>query len=130
MPKYVLMENVVDILKFVDGFLGKYALSRLVAIKYQAKLRSVPNFRTQINCLSSSVTNFIFKTKTNYKVHKFCMVNVQRLPKSRTIMLLVSWAPMAGNLPFVIATKNGKYKESNGLYPRNVLRWCDGGWTM
>uniref|UniRef100_A0ACD5VBH7 Uncharacterized protein n=1 Tax=Avena sativa TaxID=4498 RepID=A0ACD5VBH7_AVESA len=37
-PKYVLMENVVDILKFADGFLGRYALSRLVALSYQARL--------------------------------------------------------------------------------------------
>ncbi|KAK1612271.1 hypothetical protein QYE76_035944 [Lolium multiflorum] len=37
-PKYVLMENVVDILRFADGFLGRYALSRLVAMSYQARL--------------------------------------------------------------------------------------------
>ncbi|KAF7111935.1 hypothetical protein CFC21_111899 [Triticum aestivum] len=37
-PKYVLMENVVDILKFADGFLGRYALSRLVAMNYQSRL--------------------------------------------------------------------------------------------
>ncbi|XP_051199120.1 DNA (cytosine-5)-methyltransferase CMT1 [Lolium perenne] len=37
-PKYVLMENVVDILKFADGFLGRYALSLLVAMRYQARL--------------------------------------------------------------------------------------------
>uniref|UniRef100_A0ACD6ACE7 Uncharacterized protein n=1 Tax=Avena sativa TaxID=4498 RepID=A0ACD6ACE7_AVESA len=37
-PKYVLMENVVDILKFANGYLGKYALSRLVALNYQARL--------------------------------------------------------------------------------------------
>ncbi|KAK9144175.1 hypothetical protein Sjap_004078 [Stephania japonica] len=37
-PKYVLMENVVDILRFADGLLGRYALSRLVHMKYQARL--------------------------------------------------------------------------------------------
>jgi DNA (cytosine-5)-methyltransferase 1 len=37
-PKYILMENVVDILKFADGFLGRYALSLLVAMRYQARL--------------------------------------------------------------------------------------------
>nr|XP_051205329.1 DNA (cytosine-5)-methyltransferase CMT1-like [Lolium perenne] len=37
-PKYVLMENVVDILKFAKGFLGRYALSRLIAMRYQARL--------------------------------------------------------------------------------------------
>ncbi|CAO2145112.1 unnamed protein product [Urochloa humidicola] len=37
-PKYVLMENVVDILKFADGYLGRYALSCMVAMKYQARL--------------------------------------------------------------------------------------------
>ena len=29
-PKYVLMENVVDILKFSGGYLGRYAIGRLV----------------------------------------------------------------------------------------------------
>ncbi|KAJ0989886.1 hypothetical protein J5N97_008242 [Dioscorea zingiberensis] len=37
-PKYVLMENVVDILKFAKGALGRYALSRLVCMSYQARL--------------------------------------------------------------------------------------------
>ncbi|ONK80320.1 uncharacterized protein A4U43_C01F16350 [Asparagus officinalis] len=37
-PKYVLMENVVDILKFAKGYLGRYALSQLVSMRYQAKL--------------------------------------------------------------------------------------------
>ncbi|XP_078156529.1 DNA (cytosine-5)-methyltransferase CMT3-like [Carex rostrata] len=37
-PRYVLMENVVDILKFSKGFLGRYALGRLVEMNYQARL--------------------------------------------------------------------------------------------
>ncbi|KAF9588453.1 hypothetical protein IFM89_010212, partial [Coptis chinensis] len=37
-PRYVLMENVVDLLKFSNGFLGKYAVSRLVSMDYQARL--------------------------------------------------------------------------------------------
>jgi DNA (cytosine-5)-methyltransferase 1 len=37
-PKYVLMENVVDILRFDKGSLGRYALSRLVHMNYQARL--------------------------------------------------------------------------------------------
>jgi len=37
-PKYVLMENVVDILQFAGGFLGRYALGRLVAMNYQARM--------------------------------------------------------------------------------------------
>jgi len=54
-PKYVLMENVVDILKFADGYLGKYALSCLVAMKYQARLGmmvagcyGLPQFRMRV----------------------------------------------------------------------------------
>nr|AAL75761.1 Putative DNA cytosine methyltransferase MET2a [Oryza sativa Japonica Group] len=54
-PKYVLMENVVDILKFADGYLGRYALSRLVAMKYQARLGmmvagcyGLPQFRMRV----------------------------------------------------------------------------------
>ncbi|KAK8965817.1 DNA (cytosine-5)-methyltransferase CMT2 [Platanthera guangdongensis] len=37
-PKYVLMENVVDILRFAKGTLGRYALSRLIEMRYQARL--------------------------------------------------------------------------------------------
>ncbi|GFP96116.1 DNA (cytosine-5)-methyltransferase 1 [Phtheirospermum japonicum] len=37
-PKFVLMENVVDILKFCNGFLGRYALGRLVGMGYQARM--------------------------------------------------------------------------------------------
>ncbi|CAK9140069.1 unnamed protein product [Ilex paraguariensis] len=37
-PRLVLMENVVDIVKFAGGFLGRYALGRLVGLNYQARL--------------------------------------------------------------------------------------------
>uniref|UniRef100_A0A2N9I1X4 DNA (cytosine-5-)-methyltransferase n=1 Tax=Fagus sylvatica TaxID=28930 RepID=A0A2N9I1X4_FAGSY len=37
-PSHVLMENVVDILKFAGGFLGRYAIGRLVSMNYQARL--------------------------------------------------------------------------------------------
>ncbi|NP_001290533.1 DNA (cytosine-5)-methyltransferase CMT3 [Elaeis guineensis] len=54
-PKYVLMENVVDILKFAHGFLLRYALSRLVAMNYQARLGmmvagcyGLPQFRMRV----------------------------------------------------------------------------------
>lgn len=34
-PRYVLMENVVDIVKFAGGFLIRYAIGRLVSKDYQ-----------------------------------------------------------------------------------------------
>ncbi|XXG47524.1 hypothetical protein AAC387_Pa02g2159 [Persea americana] len=37
-PKYILMENFVDILKFAGGYLGKYALCHLVCMNYNARL--------------------------------------------------------------------------------------------
>ncbi|KGN66422.1 DNA (cytosine-5)-methyltransferase CMT3 [Cucumis sativus] len=37
-PKYVLMENVVDIVKFANGFLGRYALGRLISMNYQVRM--------------------------------------------------------------------------------------------
>ncbi|KAK6163736.1 hypothetical protein DH2020_000600 [Rehmannia glutinosa] len=37
-PKFVLMENVVDIVKFAGGFLGRYALGKLLAMGYQARM--------------------------------------------------------------------------------------------
>ncbi|WJX61239.1 Alpha-1,3-mannosyltransferase cmt1 [Trifolium repens] len=54
-PKYVLMENVVDILKFAGGFLGRYAVGRLVAMNYQTRMGmmaagsyGLPQFRMRV----------------------------------------------------------------------------------
>nr|XP_015639451.1 DNA (cytosine-5)-methyltransferase CMT2-like isoform X2 [Oryza sativa Japonica Group] len=54
-PKYVYMENVLDILKFADATLARYALSRLVAMHYQARLGimaagcyGLPQFRMRV----------------------------------------------------------------------------------
>ncbi|KAK3037663.1 hypothetical protein RJ639_030440 [Escallonia herrerae] len=54
-PKYVLMENVTDILRFDKASLGRYALSRLVHMKYQARLGTMaagcyglPQFRLRV----------------------------------------------------------------------------------
>lgn len=54
-PKYVLMENVVDILRFDKASFARYALSRLVHMKYQARLGTVaagcyglPQFRLRV----------------------------------------------------------------------------------
>lgn len=46
MPRYVLMENVVDILKFGDGILGRYAIRRLVNMGYQVPFFSCCNYST------------------------------------------------------------------------------------
>ncbi|KAG0476473.1 hypothetical protein HPP92_013314 [Vanilla planifolia] len=64
-PKFVLMENVVDILKFAEGFLGRFALSRLVRMNYQSRLGimaagcyGLPQFRLRVflwGALSSEV---------------------------------------------------------------------------
>ncbi|KAF9599806.1 hypothetical protein IFM89_001752 [Coptis chinensis] len=37
-PRCLLMENVVDIFKFSDGFLGRYAMGRIVSMDYQARM--------------------------------------------------------------------------------------------
>ncbi|XP_035542186.1 DNA (cytosine-5)-methyltransferase CMT2-like isoform X2 [Juglans regia] len=54
-PKFVLMENVVDILRFDKASLGRYALSRLVHMNYQARLGTIaagcyglPQFRLRV----------------------------------------------------------------------------------
>ncbi|KAJ7541534.1 hypothetical protein O6H91_10G064200 [Diphasiastrum complanatum] len=54
-PRFLVMENVVDILKFCGGVLGRYALSRLVNMHYQAKLGlmvagcyGLPQFRMRV----------------------------------------------------------------------------------
>ncbi|KAK4802190.1 hypothetical protein SAY86_000393 [Trapa natans] len=54
-PKFVLMENVVDILRFDNASLVKYALSHLVHMRYQARLGTIaagsyglPQFRLRV----------------------------------------------------------------------------------
>lgn len=54
-PKYVLMENVVDLVKFSDGSLGRYALGRLVDMNYQVRMGlmaagayGLPQFRMRV----------------------------------------------------------------------------------
>lgn len=41
-PRFYLMENVVDILKFCGGILGRYALARGVGMNYQVQDRPMP----------------------------------------------------------------------------------------
>ncbi|KAL9233613.1 hypothetical protein vseg_008585 [Gypsophila vaccaria] len=54
-PKYLLMENVVDLLKFSQGYCGRYALGRLVDMNYQARMGmmaagsyGLPQFRMRV----------------------------------------------------------------------------------
>ncbi|CAM8912045.1 unnamed protein product [Rhodiola kirilowii] len=54
-PRFVLMENVVDILKFKDGYLGSYAIGRLIGMNYQARTGimaagcyGLPQFRMRV----------------------------------------------------------------------------------
>lgn len=54
-PKFVLMENVVDLVKFANGFLGRYAMGRLVDMNYQARMGmmaagayGLPQFRMRV----------------------------------------------------------------------------------
>lgn len=37
-PKYVLMENVVDMLKMSEGYLARYAVGRLIQMNYQVRM--------------------------------------------------------------------------------------------
>ncbi|XP_040954378.1 LOW QUALITY PROTEIN: DNA (cytosine-5)-methyltransferase CMT2-like [Gossypium hirsutum] len=68
-PKFVLMENVVDIMRLVKASLGRYALSRLVLMKYQARLGIVaagcyglPQFRLRV---------FLFGAHSREKLPQF-----------------------------------------------------------
>ena len=54
-PKFVLMENVVDLVKFSNGFLGRYALARLLQMNYQSRMGimaagayGLPQFRLRV----------------------------------------------------------------------------------
>ncbi|KAI3950278.1 hypothetical protein MKX01_016926 [Papaver californicum] len=54
-PPYILMENVVDLVQFSEGFLARYAMSRLVSMGYQVRLGimaagsfGLPQFRQRV----------------------------------------------------------------------------------
>lgn len=54
-PRFVLMENVVDLVKFSNGFLGRYALGRLIGMNYQVRMGmmaagayGLPQFRMRV----------------------------------------------------------------------------------
>lgn len=65
------MENVVDLVKFAHGFLGRYALSRLVGMNYQARMGmmvagsyGLPQFRMRVfmwGALPSEVKKQLFR---------------------------------------------------------------------
>ncbi|XP_048137366.1 DNA (cytosine-5)-methyltransferase CMT3-like isoform X2 [Rhodamnia argentea] len=68
-PRFVLMENVVDLVKFSKGFLGRYALGRLVQLNYQTRLGimaagayGLPQFR--IRC-------FLWGARPNEKLPQY-----------------------------------------------------------
>ncbi|KAI3977706.1 hypothetical protein MKX01_009591 [Papaver californicum] len=54
-PPYILMENVVDLVKFADGYLARYAVKRLLSMDYQVRLGimaagsfGLPQFRQRV----------------------------------------------------------------------------------
>ncbi|KAL3684565.1 hypothetical protein R1sor_002587 [Riccia sorocarpa] len=54
-PRFLLMENVVDMLLFADGIVARYALTRLIRMQYQARVGlmaagryGVPQFRQRM----------------------------------------------------------------------------------
>ncbi|XP_020113007.1 DNA (cytosine-5)-methyltransferase CMT2-like isoform X2 [Ananas comosus] len=68
-PKYVLMENVLDILKFAKATVARYALGRLVSMRYQARLGimaagcyGLPQFRLRV---------FLWGCQPNEKLPQF-----------------------------------------------------------
>lgn len=76
-PKYVLMENVSDILRFDGASLGRYALSRLVHMRYQARLGTIaagcyglPQFRLRVFIWGAifSEVDIFFSTVETYKL--------------------------------------------------------------
>lgn len=68
-PKYVLMENVVDLLRFAGGFLGRYAVGRLVGMNFQTRMGimaagsyGLPQFRMRV---------FLWGAHTSQKLPQF-----------------------------------------------------------
>lgn len=96
-PKYVLMENVVDILKFAGGFLGRYALSRLVEMNYQARLGimaagsyGLPQYRMRVflwGAQPTKVSTSVF-CQTNNSSSILTRINVSHFIYFGTIQML------------------------------------------
>lgn len=66
-PKFVLVENVADVLRFDNASLAKYALSRLVHMQYQARLGTIaagsyglPQFRLRVFLWGAHPTEVIY----------------------------------------------------------------------
>lgn len=93
-PKFVLMENVVDLLKFADGFLGRYAMGCLVSMKYQARLGmlaagayGLPQFRMRVFLWGACATEVryiiffscYFESTCDFSNHIFYVL--QKLPQ-------------------------------------------------
>lgn len=65
-PKYVLMENVVDLMKFAGGFLGRYAVGRLVGMNFQTRMGimaagsyGLPQFRLRVFLWGAHISKVI-----------------------------------------------------------------------
>ncbi|RZC93599.1 hypothetical protein C5167_007641 [Papaver somniferum] len=68
-PRFTIMENVVDILRFLDGTLGRLTIARLVAMHYQVRLGllvacnfGLPQYRMRA---------FLWGAKTTEKLPQF-----------------------------------------------------------
>lgn len=66
-PRFVLMENVVDLVKFANGFLGRYALARLLKMNYQARMGlmaagcyGLPQFRMRVFLWGACPTEVLY----------------------------------------------------------------------
>ncbi|CAN6301652.1 unnamed protein product [Urochloa humidicola] len=153
-PKYVLMENVVDILKFADGFLGRYALSRLVAMNYQARLGlmvagcyGLPQFRMRVfiwGALPSMVlpkfplpTHDVVKrgvvpNEFEQSVVAYDETETPRLKKALFLADAISDLPEVGNhqpkdvMDFVIAPKTG-FQRYIGLNRKAMMDYSFDG---
>jgi DNA (cytosine-5)-methyltransferase 1 len=77
-PRFALMENVVDLVKFSNGYLGRYALSRLVQMHYQSRLGimaagayGLPQFRLRVFIWGAAPSEVIllFFSATNYIIN-------------------------------------------------------------
>ena len=82
-PRYVLMENLVDLVKFTNSFLGRYALGRLIGMNYQVRMGKMaasayglPQFRVLFflwgHSLLRFVNNYIFFIWYNYPKAFLC----------------------------------------------------------
>ncbi|KAK7830181.1 dna (cytosine-5)-methyltransferase cmt3 [Quercus suber] len=109
-PRYVLMKNVADLVKFANDFLGRYALGHLIGMTYQVWIGmmavgayGLPQFRMRVFLWAAQLTD------KNTIAHDEC----HNLKLEDKLLLKDAISDLPANLPqFLLPTHDVFVKEA------------------